>query len=367
MRRGRRRLAYVRSPPRGNFLGGPGVSRRRLSKLIPGASAEAARAHSGAWHVISYSRVAAYFHEREGKVIPTLPEQVINAMAQRQHRFHHYIWHRVRNSWSRLGESERRAIRDINPGWVAPRAALDAAGLPLRDNDSGEDFLFMHRQMLALVNDILARVNSPDYPRVEGWARVPSPGDTDYPVPEFPDSGLEEIKSDDYFYQTILPLEQRYTDPDYLRSVTLGQLGSDIEFTLHNDMHMRWAAPSSVGYRPPTAITQTISSQWDSPAYDYLGDTYSSHINPVFWKLHGWVDDRIEAWKSAHTITGELEWHGMWVGPAAHRHGHFHETISAANPGDFKAHDELLEIDQIISATAAGELDGFFRPARRGR
>lgn len=314
--------------------------------------------------MISYPKVAVYINEREGKVIPTLPEQVVNEMAQRQHRFHHYLWHRVRNSWSRLGESERRTIRDINPGWEPPRAALDAAGRPLRDNDSGEDFLFMHRQMLALANDILARVNSPDYPRVEGWPRVPSPGDTDYPVPEFPDSGLEEIKSDGYFYQTILPLGRRYTDADYLGSVTLGQLGSDIEFTIHNDLHMRWAAPSPVGYRPSTAITQTIAAQWDSPAYDYLGDTYSSHVNPVFWKLHGWVDDRIEDWKRAHSVAGEIEWRGTWVGPAAHHEHHHDDEADSVRP-DGTVRDELSLIDVIISASDAGGFDGFFRPRSR--
>ena len=296
-------------------------------------------------------------------MIPTLPEQVVNEMAQRQRRFHHYLWHRVRNSWSRLGESERRAIRDINLGWVPPRAALDAAGRPLRDNDSGEDFLFMHRRMLAHVNDILARVNRPDYPRVEGWPRVPSPGDADYSVPEFPDSGLEEIKSDEYFYQTILPLERRYTDPVYLGSVTLGQLGSDIEFTVYNDTLMRWAAPSHVGYRPSTAITQTVAAQWDSPAYDYLGDTYSSHVNPIFWKLHGWVDERIEDWKRAHGVVGEVEWRGTWGGPAG-RPEHQHGAAGVASPRG-TVRDELQLIDGIISASAAGGFDGFFRPRSR--
>jgi len=56
-----------------------------------------------------------------------------------------------------------------------------------------------------------------------------------------------------------------------------------------------------------------------------LGDFYSSHVNPVFWRLHGWVDDRIEDWFAAHeaahpgevqrTDVGGLPWfHGKnWV------------------------------------------------------
>lgn len=302
-------------------------------------------------------------------MIPILPERVITELSQRHHRFHHYLWHRVRNSWSRLAESERDAIHQIDPAWLPPRPALDAMRRPIRDNDSGEDFLFMHRQMLALVNAILAQVNSPDYPRVEGWQRVPPPDDPDYPVPYFPDSGLEEIKSDEYFERFIAPCERQYTDPNYLRGVTLGQLGSDIEFTIHNDLHMRWAAPSPVGYRLTTVITQNIDEQWDAPAYVYLGDTYSSHVNPIFWKLHGWVDDRIEDWKRVHGVAGDIEWRGTWLGPTRHHQVPFHETMPATRREDeiIKELENLPEIDRIISASSASEIDGFFRPRRHGR
>lgn len=288
-------------------------------------------------------------------------------MSQRHHRFQHYLWHRVRNSWLRLAESERDAIRRIDPAWVPPRPALDAMRRPLRDNDSGEDFLFMHRRMLALVNAILAEVNDPDYLRVEGWTRVPPPGDPDYPVPDFPDSGLEEPKSDEYFEQFIAPWERQFTDPDYLRGVTLGQFGSDMEFTIHNDLHMRWAAPSPVGYRPTTAITQNIDEQWDAPAYDYLGDTYSSHVNPIFWKLHGWIDDRVEDWKRANGVAGEIAWRGTWLGPAGHHTGdRFRETMPAVDPAEESLTlKNLLLIDRVISDSAASEFDGFFRPRAR--
>src|SRR5262249_54090049 len=43
-----------------------------------------------------------------------------------------------------------------------------------------------------------------------------------------------------------------------------------------------------------------FDSKWDDPKNDYLGDFYSSHVNPLFWRLHGWVDDRIEDWFNAH-------------------------------------------------------------------
>jgi len=80
-------------------------------------------------------------------------------------------------------------------------------------------------------------------------------------------------------------------------------------------MHMRWAAQPS-GSRPTVdpRMPNSIDTRWDDPDYNYLGDTYSSHVNPVFWKIHGWVNDRIEDWKSAHNISGNIIWKGTWVG-----------------------------------------------------
>jgi hypothetical protein len=293
-------------------------------------------------------------------MIRTLPNLLVAEMAQRRHRFHHYLWHRVRNAWLQLKEEERQAVRSIDPGWEPPRPARDEAGRLIRDNDSGEDFFFMHRRMIELANEILSTVADPHYPRVEGWRRAPPPGDADYPVPDFAGSGLGEVKSVEYFEQYIARWENQYTDPGYLRAVTLGQLGSDIEFTIHNDKHMRWAAPSSVGYRPNTVVTAGIAEQWDAPAYAYLGDTYSSHVNPVFWKIHGWVDDRIEDWKGANGVTGDIPWKGTWVGLNDH-HMPDHAAVmthAACTGGG----DDWGRIDQIISASGAGDLDGFFRP-----
>jgi hypothetical protein len=286
----------------------------------------------------------------------TLPRQAVVELASRRRRFHHYLWHRVRDSWAGMPPARQQAVRDINPAWEPPRPALDAAHAPLRDNDSGEDFLYMQRQMLIWLNETLARAGQPGDVRVEAWRRVPPPDDTDYPVPPFPDSGLEEVKSVEYFEQVTARQEERYKSLDYLRGVTLGELGSDIEFTIHGDVHMRWAAPSPVGYRPPTIITGQIAPQWDEPDYDYLGDTYSCHVNPIFWRLLGWEEKRVEDWKRAHGIDGEIEWKGMWMGP----------PIGRARDEPRSTDNEMSRIDRIISESHAGPCDGFFRPTPRG-
>jgi hypothetical protein len=193
---------------------------------------------------------------------------------------------------------------------------LDPQGNPLRDNDSGEDFLYMHRQMIAMANKVLAQVNDPNYPRVQGWRQPPPPQDPDYPVPPLPGIPVGPVKTGRFYTRVMLPEAQRFTSKDYLQRVKLGQLGSDIQFSIHNQMHMRWAARSPVGYRPDD-LSQPVAAQWDSPAYNWLGDTYSSHVNSLFWKIHGWVDDRIEDWKTANNVQGDIHWTGTWTGPMA--------------------------------------------------
>lgn len=293
---------------------------------------------------------------------PVFPVEVTSEMARRQQRFHHYIWHKLRNAWERLTENEKQAVREVNPLWVPPRSALNALGRPKRDNDSGEDFLFMYNEKIAIANEILAQVKHPDYPRVEGWELLPAPGDVNYPVPEFPDSGLEVVKADKYYADYLLRLERHFTNRDYLRSVTLGQLGSDIEFGIHQDMHLRWAQQSAMGYRPPTAITGSIERKWDAPEYDYLGDTYSCGVNPIFWKLNGWVSARVNDWKQAHGIVGEYEWKGTWVGVLPT--GLFNKSDPSTLSQD-RALAELESLDQITSTSRASEFDGFFRKSVR--
>ncbi len=98
--------------------------------------------------------------------------------------------------------------------------------------------------------------------------------------------------------------DYQFKDPTYLASLTLGELGALIEFSVHNDMHIRWSeAPRDLetnALLPLGRPDDDISPRWDDPRYDWLGEFYSSHVNPFFWRLHGWIDDRIEDWYAAH-------------------------------------------------------------------
>jgi hypothetical protein len=290
-------------------------------------------------------------------MIPPLPTVVTTTMAMRAERMHHYLFHEVRNNWLSYSGAVQQQLTDL--GWAPPRPALDANGSPLRTNNSGEDFLYMHRQMITRVNGILAQAGSPDYPQIVGWDPVPAPGDADYPVPPVWDSSLQslqEVKSDDFYTNRIVVWEQQYTDPNNLARWTLGELGSRLEFSIHNAMHRRWSSqPTRI--RPPVDPTEmgaTIPTAFDDPSYDFLGDTYSSHVNSIFWKLHGWIDDRIEDWKAANGVIGEPHWVGTWMGKMEMPPMHSMEMLAGVHLGFAAMHapEHLQNTEQAMRVIA---------------
>jgi hypothetical protein len=262
-----------------------------------------------------------------------LPKSVIDAMADRSVRMHHMLWHTSRQSWLQFTAAQRQVFRDHD--WEPPRPARKADGSTDIENGSGEDFLYMHRQMIADVDQILAELNDPQNPRVEGWPSVPAPDDTDYPVPppfEIPgnprlSTSIRNAKNRQF--SLIQDAERRFTDPQRLSGMPLGQLGAEIEFGIHGTMHLRWSAQMPE-YRPGGNPSSSfdVAPKWNEPSYDWLADFYSSHVNPIFWKLHGWVDARIDDWMKANNHTGPVPWtfDPPWTGPMEPDHGHQHIT-----------------------------------------
>jgi hypothetical protein len=203
---------------------------------------------------------------------------------------------------------------------------------PLVLNGSGEDFLYFHREMVCMFRDLMAEAGEP----IWYWTTVPQPGTPGDEVPpawsgapETLERRIRALKTDEYYWSRMRWWDQQFKDPTYLATLTLGQFGSLIEYSIHNDMHMRWSAP------PRDPVTNTSlptgrpywdrDTRWDDPRYDWLGEFYSSHVNPFFWRLHGWIDDRINDWFDAHEArqSGQVEkirvddwvWFkkGMWV------------------------------------------------------
>jgi hypothetical protein len=252
---------------------------------------------------------------------PNLPQGVVDMLAERAHRMHHYLWHSVRNGWLSFSAQTREMI--TARGWEPPRPARSGDNKAILDNASGEDFLYMHREMIAAVNKKLVEIGDAAYPRVDGWPAPPGPNDADWPVPSTyslgqpeADASIATCKSDAFFAGQMTKWANDYTSPDVLKARSLGELGSRIEFTIHNYMHMRWSAePPRVRPDVDADASDAIDTSWDDPAYNFLGDTYSAHVNAIFWKLHGWVDRCIDLWMQSNNKEGPVPWTGTWVGP----------------------------------------------------
>jgi hypothetical protein len=310
-----------------------------------------------------------------------LPTEVATMMAKREHRMHHWLWHEVRNSWNRYPRDIQRRIDAL--GWRPPRPVMDGSNNPDLKNDSGEDFLYMHRQMIADVNRILSEVGDPNYRRVQGWMMPPPPGDRSYPVPpawfdpegqgpgQTPIASLERTKSDVFYQKRFQSWQRAFRDPTVLRTMSLGALGVMIEITIHNAMHLRWAAfPGSVRPDPlqktgdidPTG-GDVIPTEWDDPQYDFLADTYSSHVNPIFWKLHGWIDDRIEDWKIANGVFGNDFWKGTWVGKMPEHGQGQGATVHGMLENPDVAVRHGTELQQVAQLVAQAGVSHTFMPA----
>jgi hypothetical protein len=226
--------------------------------------------------------------------IPSSVKQMLASLDMRQH---HQIWHAVRrkSTWDGLPPAQRQQLAAA--GWQ-PQIFDNEPG-------SGIDFLGMHREMIGHVNQALAAAGDSNWPKVTGWSPIPwSAKDADWPVPDWPNAPSEAVKARSALrVQQMKTLSQsQFQNPSWLASVSVDQLGSDIEWTIHGWMHMRWSAP-------PFA-NQTSADV----ANDWLFDPWSSHVNKIFWKLHGWIDDRIIDWELANHATANLS--KAWTGPS---------------------------------------------------
>ena len=92
---------------------------------------------------------------------PDLPAPMKSMLATPAVRWHHRLWHLVRNeeAWNRLPAATRQQLVDAN--WTAPR--WEETG------GAGTDFLGMHRMMIHMVDASLGTSNDASWERVTGW------------------------------------------------------------------------------------------------------------------------------------------------------------------------------------------------------
>lgn len=267
-----------------------------------------------------------------------LQDNVIKHFSDRMHRLHHSVWHSIRNNWNNCTPEQQEAIRSLDWEVEGGRIALYSPrerSRPIVTNGAGEDFLFMHRQMVTQYRKLMMEAGE-ESPR---WLEIPQPGTnvshdmvpSAWAIPDAPtfERRLAALKTDEFYWSRLRLWEFQFKDPTYLATLTLGEFGSLIEFSVHNDLHIRWWGvprdPETNAQLPNGRDLSDIRPKWDNYQYDTLGDFYSNHVNSVFWLLHGWIDDRIEDWYSAHDWKhpgeikriekGGVQWFepGQWV------------------------------------------------------
>jgi len=248
------------------------------------------------------------------------PAKVTAHSSSRMNRLHHNLFHNIRMNWALLDELEQKQIADL--GWKPEFISFTYLDHDINQpvtlyGPTGEDFLFMHRRMINEVNRIAEEAES-DW-RVRGWEACPDPSDEEWPVPEVPDVGnddyaayLNYYKTDQFYANVIEEAEDWIENEDNLRTMTLGEFGVKVEYELHTYFHVRFSAYNPIGYRMQDLHPTTyIDEMWDDPQYNYLADFYSAHVNPTFWKIHGWIEDRISDWQEANGVD-LITWTSTW-------------------------------------------------------
>lgn len=325
---------------------------------------------------------------------------LLASLSSPEHRLFHQLWHASRDKWHKLPENKREALRGL--GWQpGPRDKERDARGPRKDrNASGVDFFFMHRHMLGS-----ARALQP----LPSWQRFPLPQPElqrdrqgfvryfDNPdgcslPPTWSAQGddaytqwVSDVKSAETYHSNFEVWESQYRDPRYLSKLTLGQFGSEVELGLHDWLHMRWASvprdPSNGQPVPMARDPADFAERWFEAENDFLGDPFSSHVNPVFWGFHGWIDDRIEDWFRAHerfhpgqvtrqTLNGVLwfakgrwvEIDDPWLGPDTHG---CRTTPGLAVGKSMELDPEVMKLALKITFGDDNKITGLFRKVPR--
>lgn len=232
-----------------------------------------------------------------------IPQELLVEFANVHMRRFHYLWHAVR----------RRDVLSTlsNPGALGElcwKAAFE--GQPT----SGLAFLQMHRLM---VNHYRNRYYELVGEAPSHWGAIPdSSTSAEWPLPA--DSPYGQAPDFQKLKREWLALQNtRLREKSRLRRLTLDRYGSLLETGVHSWMHRHWA-----GAKPLDPFGNDLQNDW-------LPGAYSSHVNPIFWQLHGWVDDCIGIWAecnewSAAQVGAQLA--KGWIGPpeaSTHmHHGH---------------------------------------------
>lgn len=281
---------------------------------------------------------------------PDLPPALKAYLAAPAMREHHALWHFIRDFGDFLDDEQKHRLS----AWLLPPDRLRGM------QQSGIDFLGMHRAMIHEARDFAQNHN--EAADLTGWDPIPwNPKDPDWPMPptypQIPDGSMKEPSATDHYRQEV---QSELDSTDWLKAHSLDELGIAIENGIHKWMHIHWSAAPWFQDQPNQDINDVHN--------DFLACPYSSHVNKHFWKLHGWIDQRITLWGQIHREDPDLS--DAWLGPN-HDHGMMmggvitRKEIELACTIFSKNHDaDLKRLRMAATAERAAILDSLLKMTR---
>lgn len=232
-------------------------------------------------------------------------------VGEKSHLAWHADWHELRGTVEPLTPA---AYRNAQDSGLVPRAmsfeeftskySVEGGSL------AGENFLFMHRLMIKMVQLELAGNGQPCF---APWNELPaSVDDASWPVPKrFATPVAKEQAS--MQLEAMRGLLAKLRSPTLLKNVSLNRLGQLIEPRLHLQLHGFYQSAPRCS---PEARAQGFC--------DDLVPVGTSPLNKHFWKIHGLVDQLIGDWLKAHGYreiavdcggrAACYQWQGTWIG-----------------------------------------------------
>ena len=221
-------------------------------------------------------------------------------IGSKEHLRWHDRWHKVRALDEIPTPEQYKKFQDqgLFPSDISAEDFFKKYNLSSKGELAGENFFYMHRMMIKMVQFELA-MN--DQPCLSSWSKLP--------VSNTDPQGKK--RSD---LQAIL---DRYSKKEFLRSTTLNGFGLTLEATLHQRLHEY--------YRGPIVDGRACSKEALAQGYcDDLLPNSTSPLNKYFWKIHGLVDELLGRWLEANgyqevstNCRGRercYELRGTWVG-----------------------------------------------------
>ncbi|MEK7355599.1 MAG: hypothetical protein AAB250_04075 [Bdellovibrionota bacterium] len=232
-------------------------------------------------------------------------------VGERSHLAWHADWHELRGTIEPLSPfvfNEAKKAQLVPSNWTfddfKSKYAIEGGTL------AGENFFFMHRLMIKMVQLELAGNGQPCF---APWRDIPSSvDDPQWPTPKrfaTPFAKAAAQAQLEGMQAQLLKLRA----PKLLKNVSLNRLGQLIEPRLHMQLHGFFRSGPACS---PEARAQGFC--------DDLVPVQSSPLNKHFWKIHGLVDQLIGDWLRAHDYReisvkcdgrpGCYQWQGTWIG-----------------------------------------------------